>query len=227
MDTGAGHEVPPPTADAASTSATLATILAQHQATHALIVAAQLGLADHLAMGPQSAEELAVATGTHPRSLYRLLRALAGLGLLASQADGTFALTPLAEPLRAGVPGSLYSTAQYVAVELIAWNELLFSLRTGASAWERALGSGHYEYFAHHPEASTHFNAAMTASTVRALPDILEAYDFSGSARSLILAAAMGCSWRASFRSTQACRGCCSTCRTLLRRRHPCFRQRV
>ena len=180
MDTGAGHEVPPPTADAASTSATVATFLAQHQATHALIVAAQLGLADHLAMGPQSAEELAVATGTHSRSLYRLLRALAGLGLLASQADGTFALTPLAEPLRAGVPGSLSAAAQYIAVELIAWNELLFSVRTGASAWERALGSGHYEYFARHPEASTHFNAAMTASTVRALPDILEAYDFSG-----------------------------------------------
>lgn len=137
MTTGARHEAPPPTADAASTSATVATILAQHQATHALIVAAQLGLADHLAMGPQSAEELAGATGTHPRSLYRLLRALAGLGLLASQSDGTFALTPLAEPLRAGVPGSLCAAAQYVAVELIAWNELLFSVRTGA-----LLGSG-------------------------------------------------------------------------------------
>ena len=180
MDTGAGHQTPPPTADAASTNATVATLLAQHQATHALIVAVQLGLADHLAARPRSAEELAVATGTHPRSLYRLLRALAGLGLLASEADGTFALTPLAEPLRAGVPGSLYSAAQYVAVELLAWNELLFSVRTGASAWEQALGSGHYEYFAHHPKASTHFNAAMTASTVRALPDILEAYDFSG-----------------------------------------------
>jgi hypothetical protein len=168
------------TVDAATASATLATMLAQYQATHALIVAAQLGLADLLATGSQSVEELAVATGTHPRSLYRRLRALASLGIFAAQADGRFALTPLAEPLRTSVPGSLRVTAQYVAVEMHAWNDLLYSVQTGASAWERALGSGHYAYFAHHPEANTHFNEAMTAITLRALPDILEAYDFSG-----------------------------------------------
>ena len=47
-----------------------------------------------------------MATGTHPRALYRLLRALAGLGVLAAQDNGCFALTPLAEPLRTGAPGS-------------------------------------------------------------------------------------------------------------------------
>jgi hypothetical protein len=168
------------TVDAATASATLATMLAQYQATHALIVAAQLGLADLLATGSRSVEELAAATSTHPRSLSRLLRALAGLGVFAAQADGRFALTPLAEPLRTGVPGSLRATAQYLAVEMPAWNDLLYSVQTGASAWERALGSGHYAYFASHPEANTHFNEAMTAITVRSLPDILEAYDFSG-----------------------------------------------
>jgi O-methyltransferase domain/Dimerisation domain len=168
------------TVDAATASATLTAMLAQCQATHALIVAAQLGLADLLAVGPRSAEELAVATGTRPRSLYRLLRALAGLGVLAAQDNGCFALTPLAEPLRTGVPGSLRAMAQYLAVEMHAWNELLYSMQTGASAWERALGSGHYAYFAHNPGANTHFNEAMNAITLRALPDILEAYDFSG-----------------------------------------------
>jgi hypothetical protein len=123
---------------------------------------------------------LAVATGTHPRALYRLLRALAGLGVLAVQDNGCFALTPLAEPLRTGVPGSLRALAQYLAVEMQAWNALLYSVQTGASGWEQVLGAGHYEYFARHPEANTHFNAVMTTSTVRALPDILAAYDFTG-----------------------------------------------
>jgi hypothetical protein len=168
------------TVDAATASATLTAMLAQCQATHALIVAAQLGLADLLAVGPRSAEELAVATGTHPRALYRLLRALAGLGIFAAQDDGRFVMTPLAEPLHTGVPGSLCATAQYLAVEMPDWNELLYSVQTGAAAWEQTLGSGHYEYFAHHPEANTHFNEAMNAITLRALPDILEAYDFAG-----------------------------------------------
>jgi hypothetical protein len=180
------------TVDAATASATLTAMIAQCQATHALIVAAQLGLADLLAVGPRSAEELAVATGTHPRALYRLLRALTGLGIFAEQDDGRFVMTPLAEPLRTGVPGSLRATAQYLAVEMPAWNELLYSVQTGASAWERALGSGHYVYFAHHPEANTHFNEAMNAITLRALPDILEAYDFSGIGRLVDLGGGQG-----------------------------------
>jgi hypothetical protein len=165
--------------DAATANATLAAMLSQGQAAHVLIATAQLGLADLLAEGPRRAEELAVATGTHPRALYRLLRALAGLGVLAAQDNGGFALTPLAEPLRTGVPGSLRALAQYLAVEMQAWSALLYSVQTGASAWERALGVGHYAYFARHPEANTHFNAAMTAITVQALPDILAAYDFA------------------------------------------------
>ena len=77
-----------------------------------------------------------------------------------------------------------------------AWGELLASVQTGASAWERALGIGHYEYLARHPEANTHFNEAITAVTLRTLPDILDAYDFSaidtlvdlGGGRGLLLA---------------------------------------
>jgi len=166
--------------DAATVGATLASMFSQGQAAHALIVTAQLGLADLLADGPQRAEELAVATGTHPRALYRLLRALASLGVLAAQDNGCFALTPLAEPLRTGVPGSLRAMAQYFAIEMQAWSALLYSVQTGASAWERALGVGHYAYFARHLEANTHFNAVMTTSTLQALPDILAAYDFAG-----------------------------------------------
>src|SRR5262245_7834324 len=40
----------------------------------AVYAAARLGLADLLADGPRTAGELAASTGTHDRSLYRLLR---------------------------------------------------------------------------------------------------------------------------------------------------------
>src|SRR3954453_20043611 len=62
-------------------------------------VAAKLGLADHLAGGPRTADELAAATGTHARSLYRLLRALASVGIFSEADDGRFTQTVLSEAL--------------------------------------------------------------------------------------------------------------------------------
>ena len=59
--------------------------------------AAKLGIADHLAAGPRSAVELAGTTRTHAPSLYRLMRTLAGLGILTERDGQRFALTPLGE----------------------------------------------------------------------------------------------------------------------------------
>jgi hypothetical protein len=102
------------------------------------------------------------------------------MGVLVEQDNDCFALTPLAEPLRSGVPGSLRARAQYLAVGMQAWNGLLHSVQTGESGWEQVFGVGHYEYFARHPETNTHFNAVMTTNTMRVLPDILSAYDLTG-----------------------------------------------
>lgn len=58
--------------------------------------AAKLGLADHLSRA-KSATELAATTRTHAPSLHRLMRTLAGLGILTERDAQRFALTP--EPL--------------------------------------------------------------------------------------------------------------------------------
>src|SRR4051794_29516229 len=76
----------------------LARLLSGYWYTQAVYVAAQLSVAELLQDGPRSAQELAQATGTHPRALYRLLRALASIGVFAED-QGRFALTPLAECL--------------------------------------------------------------------------------------------------------------------------------
>jgi hypothetical protein len=78
-----------------------------------VIVAAQLGIADLLAGGPQPTTELALRTGTHPPSLYRLLRYLASRGVFAEGADGQFALTTRAEPLRSDSPSSIQVAARW------------------------------------------------------------------------------------------------------------------
>src|SRR5687767_12615906 len=90
----------------------------------AIQVTAELGIADHLADGPKQIDELATATGTHQPSLYRLLRMLAGHGVFREDTPGRFQLTPLAEPLQTGVPGSVRDAA-----------------RMGGETWWNAAGS--------------------------------------------------------------------------------------
>src|SRR3982751_1947190 len=75
--------------------------------THTLSVFAELGIADLLADGPKSAEDLAQATGTHAPSLNRLLRTLAGLNVLSETGPGRYCLTQAGNLLRSDVPGSM------------------------------------------------------------------------------------------------------------------------
>src|SRR5262245_48799867 len=73
----------------------------------ALSVVAKLRIADLLADGPKSLADLAARTETHAPSLYRVMRAMASVGVFDEQADGRYALTPTGEYLRTGVKGSL------------------------------------------------------------------------------------------------------------------------
>ncbi|MGI8916983.1 MAG: methyltransferase family protein [Pyrinomonadaceae bacterium] len=68
--------------------------------SRSIAVAAQFKIADFLEDGAKTSDEMAAMIGAHPRSLYRLLRALAGAGIFAEAADGRFSLTPLGELLR-------------------------------------------------------------------------------------------------------------------------------
>jgi hypothetical protein len=98
-----------------------------------LRTAAELRLADHLAAGPKTAGELANVTGMHAPSLYRLLRTLSAHGLFAEDGEGRFALTPLGEPLRTGVPGSIWTSVMIVTGEFFAgpFSNLKYLVETG------------------------------------------------------------------------------------------------
>ena len=97
------------TAGELSTRDTLWRMTNGYQVSQAIHVVATLRIADLLKDGTRSVDELAKATGTHATALYRILRALASIGVFAEQSDGRFGLTPLAEHLRTDVPGSLHS----------------------------------------------------------------------------------------------------------------------
>src|SRR5262245_65131132 len=67
--------------------------------TQAIFVVAELGIADFLTDGPKDPDELGRLAGVQGDMLYRVLRALAGIGIFAEDTDGRFMLTPLAETL--------------------------------------------------------------------------------------------------------------------------------
>jgi len=76
-----------------------------HYFSRALALAAKLGVADFMNDGPCHYDDLAKATNTHGPSLYRVMRLLASVGIFEEREGGKFALTPLGEMLRTGVPG--------------------------------------------------------------------------------------------------------------------------
>src|ERR1700691_6652934 len=82
--------------------------------SRAIYAAAELGIADRLAAGPLGSAELAESTQSHEPSLYRVLRLLASLGVLAEGEHRSFGLTVLGDRLRGDVPASMRSWAMLV-----------------------------------------------------------------------------------------------------------------
>jgi O-methyltransferase domain/Dimerisation domain len=163
-----------------SPSAALRRLVNGYQATQAIHVAAVLGIADLLAGGPRASDELAAATDAHPGSLYRLLRALAGIGVLHEEEGRRFALTPLGECLRSDADEPVGGWAAFVGrhENWEAWGSLLHSVRTGENAFRHVHGTDVWDYRAQRPEESTVFDRAMTDLTRRSNRALLDAYDF-------------------------------------------------
>jgi hypothetical protein len=144
-----------------------------------IYVAAKLGIADLLKDGPQSAEVLALQTKVDPPSLYRVLRALASIGVFRETDDRRFDMTPLAEPLRSDVPGSKRALAIMFGEEhFVAWGDALESVRTGQPAFERLYGKPIFQYLGDHPEKGKLFDQAMESVHGEETDAMLEAYDF-------------------------------------------------
>jgi SAM-dependent methyltransferase len=153
-----------------------------YQVSQAIGVAASLGLADLLANGPRSADDLAQSTGAHRRSLLRLLRALTSVGVFRQDPESRFALAPLGQFLQADAPGSLRALAIHEGHpnEWTAWGDLRHSIMTGESAFRHVHGMDPWEYRATHPEVGRIFDAAMgSGSPAEAAAPYLSAYGFA------------------------------------------------
>lgn len=155
-------------------------IITGYWVSQAVYAAAKFNIADHLKDGPKSVEVLAEATSTNADALYRLLRALASVGIFAEGKPREFSLTPLAEPLQSDVPGSKRALAMMSGDEQFrAWAEIEYSIQTGKMAFDKAFGKPIFEYLSENPDKARIFDAAMVGIHGRESDVVLEAYDFS------------------------------------------------
>ncbi len=149
--------------------------------SRAIYVAAKLGIADLLKDEPKSSEELALLTDTHAPSLYRVMRALASVGIFAENERRQFAITPLAATLQSDVPNSLRALAISTLGEerYQAWGNLMHSVRTGKIAFNHVFGMGLWEYQAQHPEQAKNFDESMANLIAADNAAVLASYPFS------------------------------------------------
>ena len=165
----------------ASPAVQLQFLMSGHWIAQAIGVAADLGIADLLSDGPKTSGELAEATGSNSRALYRLMRALASIGIFTEVEPERFTLTPVAEALRSDAPASFRDRALQMCgdVSWRTWGQLGFSVRTGQPAFKHVHGMDAWEYRARNPELDARFNASMTSLASQAANAIVSAYDFS------------------------------------------------
>ena len=147
----------------------------------AIHVAATFRVADHLADAPRTVEDLAKQVGADASALYRLLRALASVGVFTEVEPRRFALTPMAECLRSDVPGSLRAIACVVGSQAWwhAWGELKHSVRTGKTAFEHVHGAPVFKYLEAHRDLGQMFQDAMTGFVSQTCAAVTAAYDFT------------------------------------------------
>ena len=167
-------EAPPPHAQ-------LVQMAMGHWVSRIVYVAAKLDLAGRLATGPKTADELAGPTGTDPNALYRFMRSLATLGILSESDDRRFSLTPLGEALKADAPGAARSSVLTIASDwwFRGFGELMYSLQTGKSGFEKSLGEPIFDYLGHNPEDASLFTDTMIGFHGGEPPAVAAAYDFS------------------------------------------------
>ena len=141
-------------------------LLNGYQDTALLFAAAKLGLADLLAEGTKTSEELASTLGAHAPSLHRMLRGLVIVGL-CFQAEERFGLTALGQMLRTGVEGSLKDRALVCGEQyMVAWSGLVHSVMTGETAFAHVFGADAWKHRQQNSALNVPFSSLMLTTSV-------------------------------------------------------------
>lgn len=152
-----------------------------YRVTQLVHAAASLGVCDAIADGPREPGAVAGELGANPDLLRRLMRALAGVGILEEGEDGRFSNTPIGALLTKIAPGSMRNAALYLPDDPCwrAWAELPRTVRDGAIPFELAHGRTFWDMVKSDSVVADRFNGFMASQTDAFVPQLLGAFDFS------------------------------------------------
>lgn len=144
-----------------------------------LCAAARLGVADALGDEVRSIDEVAETCQADVDALYRLLRALASIGVTEETTPKYFRLTPFGRPLRRDVAQSVWPAVVFWA-DLLAdsWSLLTDCVRMGKPA-SQVRDPNVPSRWSQDPEANSIFRAVMGTAPAEDYGPIARAWDFS------------------------------------------------
>lgn len=151
-----------------------------------LYTGVKLGVFDALAEGPRTAGEAADNLKVDSGALYRLMRALSCIGLLNEDANRSFRMTAMGEPLRSDHPHSLrpMTLLEEGPEHYAAWKHLPALVQSGGQdGFAREFGLPAFAYAQANPDYGRVFNDAMSSFSGLDNMLLLEAiqdYDFHG-----------------------------------------------
>jgi SAM-dependent methyltransferase len=143
--------------------------------TRVIYVAAKLEITDHIGDDGASARDLAQKLAVDSAALYRVLRVLAGLGVLRQDHNDRFFVTPFGQTLRKDSPQSVRDYAIY-SHECVydAFTGIINSVRTGQPAIE-----DFFDFLRANPDQESIFHAGMSNRGRIEAAAFLKAYEFS------------------------------------------------
>jgi O-methyltransferase domain/Dimerisation domain len=144
--------------------------------TRVIYVAAKLELTDHIGDDGASAPDLAQKLKADPAALYRVMRVLAGLGVLRQDDNDRFYVTPFGETLRKDSPQSVRDYAIYS-------HEFVYDAFRGITDSVRSTGKpvidDLFGFLRANPDQETIFHAGMSNRGRIEAAAFLKAYKFS------------------------------------------------
>src|SRR6202163_2106620 len=118
--------------------------------SQALGTIVEIGVPEQLAKGARRCSDIAREAGVSEDGMYRLLRALASVGLFVESGDRRFKLTGMGQLLRTDHPESLAGYARFVAHDSTwrPWGQLGYSVKTGMPAFDHVFNVPIFDYLA-------------------------------------------------------------------------------
>src|ERR1700682_3252082 len=150
--------------------------------SQALGTIVEIGVPEQLAKGARRCSDIAREAGVSEDGMYRVLRALASVGLFVESGDRRFKLTGMGQLLRTDHPESLAGYARFVAHDSTwrPWGQLGYSVKTGMPAFDHVFNVPIFDYLSRNPEVASIFDDAMTSISATEARAMSDAYDFKG-----------------------------------------------